>query len=253
MPSETDNLVALGAGARLLGATRYCEPPPDAPPLPRVGGTKDADPDAIAALEPDLVLANQEENARALTRQMAERNIPLFVSFPRTVGEGIALPGAAGAHPRLARRRAGQEHRRGRPIAALRAAEETLARDAREGRRPLNCFLPIWMEPLMTISGETLVSDALRLAGARNVFSERRRRYPLAAHLGRAEALSDEQVGARDTRYPRVTSTSCARAIPSWSAPHEATPLRRKRRDMVCITNHSRRALRRSSPAAAAT
>ena len=204
VPSETDNLFALGAGARLVGATRYCEPPPDAAPLPRVGGTKDADPDAIAALEPELVLANQEENARALARQMAERNIPLFVSFPRTVGEGIAHLA------RLARILELKDDARAKSVvsaayAALREAEEQLASDARAGRRPLDSFLPIWMEPLMTISGETLVSDALRLAGASNVFSERKRRYPLAADLGRAEALSDEQVGARDTRYPRVT------------------------------------------------
>jgi ABC-type Fe3+-hydroxamate transport system substrate-binding protein len=61
------------------------------------------------------------------------------------------------------------------------------------------------MDPLMTIHGETFLSDALDLAGASNVFADRPRRYPLAADLGRGPALSDARVGARDTRYPRVT------------------------------------------------
>jgi len=204
VPSETQNLFALGAGARVVGATDYCVEPAEAKSLPRVGGTKDADIERIAALSPDLVLMNQEENARGILKLLAERHIPVFISFPRTVGEGVSHLA------RLARllELAGDARAKsavGAAYAGLKQAESLLAADAREGRAPLATFLPIWMEPLMTISGETFVSDALRLAGAQNLFAERRRRYPLAADLGRAEALSDEQVGKRDTRYPRVT------------------------------------------------
>ena len=56
----------------------------------------------------------------------------------------------------------------------------------------------------MTIHGDTLISDVLRLAGAANVFADRARRYPLAADLGQAAPLTPEQTEGRDTRYPRV-------------------------------------------------
>jgi ABC-type Fe3+-hydroxamate transport system substrate-binding protein len=83
--------------------------------------------------------------------------------------------------------------------AMLREAEE-----ARKHRAPLRAFCPIWMSPLMTINGQTYISDALDLAGAQNVFADRERRYPLAADLGQRNPLPKEAVAGRDTRYPRV-------------------------------------------------
>ena len=58
---------------------------------------------------------------------------------------------------------------------------------------------------LMTINGDTFISDMLALAGGTNIFAERERRYPLAADLGAAVPWTIEQVGVRDVRYPRVT------------------------------------------------
>jgi hypothetical protein len=80
---------------------------------------------------------------------------------------------------------------------ALRAAES-----ARAAATPVRAFCPIWMKPLMTIHGDTFISDMLDLCGASNVFADRVRRYPLAADLGRAAPMP---AGDRDVRYPRVT------------------------------------------------
>ena len=55
----------------------------------------------------------------------------------------------------------------------------------------------------MTFDDRAFASDVLRRCGARNVFSERARRYPLAADLGR-EGSREVQPGDRDTRYPRI-------------------------------------------------
>src|SRR5689334_19567128 len=64
VPSDTYNLFELGAGERIVGRTRYCvEPAADVENIPVIGGTKDLDVDAIIALEPDVVIANQEENS----------------------------------------------------------------------------------------------------------------------------------------------------------------------------------------------
>jgi ABC-type Fe3+-hydroxamate transport system substrate-binding protein len=85
--------------------------------------------------------------------------------------------------------------------AALTRAEDELTRS----ERPLRAFVPIWMDPLMTANGDTFLSDVLRLIGATNVFAERERRYPVAADVGKATPLPREEVGGRDTRYPRIT------------------------------------------------
>ena len=76
VPSVTEALFALGLGPRVVGATDYCVHPADAVEgLPRVGGTKDVDVEAVARLAPDLVLANREENTRRAVEQIEARGV----------------------------------------------------------------------------------------------------------------------------------------------------------------------------------
>jgi ABC-type Fe3+-hydroxamate transport system substrate-binding protein len=198
VPSDTLNVAALGCAVALVGRTDYCELPADVvAQLPSVGGTKNPRVDAICDLSPDLVLANQEENTRGDLEELARRGVRVYVAFPRRVAEGLShlarlarifrVEGDAGVKDLF---RSGYE--------ALRDAERSRA-------RPVRTFCPIWMKPLMTIHGDTFISDMLDLCGAVNVFADRERRYPLAADLGQAPALPPDETAGRDTRYPRVT------------------------------------------------
>src|SRR2546428_9682971 len=202
VPSDTLNVFALGAGDRLAGRTRYCVAPEGrVEQAPIVGGTKDVDVAAVAALEPDLVLCNQEENSRVHVEALARLQLPVFVAFPRRVADGLAHLA------RVARILGVEEESRDllrRGLLALRTLEA-------EARPPLAAFVPIWMDPLMTVNADTFISDALCLAGGRNVFADRERRYPLQADLGAADA---RPAGERDTRYPRVTLDEVAQRAP---------------------------------------
>src|SRR5438874_12460602 len=151
VPSDTLNVEALGFS--VVGRTRYCDG--DAP---IVGGTKDVDVDAVARLEPDLILANQEENSRVHLEQLARMDLPVFVAFPRTVADGLA-------HLARLARIVGTEER-SRDL--LRNGLETWRALTEEQRPGVATFVPIWMEPLMTINGDTFISDSLVLAGGRN-------------------------------------------------------------------------------------
>lgn len=200
VPSDTYNVAAIGCGAALVGRTDYCELPEDVVArVPSVGGTKNPSLSAIEALEPDLVIANQEENTKGDLEALAQRGVKVYVSFPKRAADGIAHLA------RLARifRVDGDPDVRAlikRGYEVVREAEH-----ARETSASLRTFCPIWMKPLMTIHGDTFISDVLSLAGASNVFADRSRKYPLAADLGRAKPLSAEETEGRDTRYPRVT------------------------------------------------
>lgn len=196
VPSDTLNVLTLGG--TLVGRTRYCEADPS---IAVIGGTKDVDVDAVARLSPDLILANQEENSRAHLMQLAQLDLPVLIAFPRTVAEGLSHLS------RLARILAVDARdlvRRG--YAAMTEAEAAL-----RSKRPLRAFVPIWMDPLMTVNGQTFMSDALRLAGGANVFADRQRRFPLAADLGEAIPTA---AGTRDTRYPRITLREVAEREP---------------------------------------
>jgi ABC-type Fe3+-hydroxamate transport system substrate-binding protein len=188
VPSDTHSVIALGATDRLVGRTTYCESP-EAAAVPTVGGTKDVDVDAVLALAPHLVIANQEENARPALEALAAR-VPVLVSLPRRVEQGIA-------HLARIARILGVDRepsvkaliKRGYQLGAPSAATK-------------KAFIPIWMDPLMTLNADTFGSDVLAQAGIVNAFGDRLRLYPLAADLGKS---APADATGRDVRYPRIT------------------------------------------------
>lgn len=222
VPSETETLFDLGLGDRVVGRTEYCiEPAGEVARIPTVGGTKDIDIDAIRALAPQLIFANQEENARGPLEKLVETGIPTFVSFPCRVADGIAHVARMARIMGVGREPHVVELIRG-AYAALRDAEARVAET-----EPMPVFLPIWMDPLMTLGENTFASDLLALCGAHNVFHDRTRRYPLAADVGKVEPLPAEKVAGRDTRYPRVTMDEVVERAPELillpDEPHEFT------------------------------
>jgi ABC-type Fe3+-hydroxamate transport system substrate-binding protein len=133
----------------------------------------------------------------------------VLVSFPQRVAAGLAHLA------RLARALGfvrGEEPARSLVAAAYHA--HRAAETALEGRRPVPAFVPIWMDPLMTVHGATFISDVLALVGADNVFADRERKYPLAADLGSGKPLPADRVADRDVRYPRVTVAEVAARAP---------------------------------------
>jgi ABC-type Fe3+-hydroxamate transport system substrate-binding protein len=186
VPSDTYSLVALGAGERLVGRTTWCE---HGDGVATVGGTKDIDVEAVLALAPHLVIANQEENSRKPLEQLAER-VPVLVSLPRRVEHGIAhlarlarILGVADDPAVIALIKRGYELPKVPPVRH-------------------RAFVPIWMDPLMTINGDTFGSDVLARVGIENAFGDRQRLYPLAADLGKT---APQDAPGRDVRYPRIT------------------------------------------------
>ncbi len=206
VPSLTEAVCALGARDRLVGRTAWCVSPDGLDAVPLVGGTKDASVDAIVALAPDLVLINREENTRGVYEALLRHGIAVHVSFPTTVAEALSLLREladlvdADAVARDAVRRAED---------AAAAMQAMLARTT-----PVRVFCPIWHDPLMTIRGDTYISDVLSLCGGENVFAGRSRRFPLSADLYGAPELPAAETADRDLRYPRVSLAEVVSAQP---------------------------------------
>lgn len=203
VPSDTYTLFALGAGERVVGRTVWCELPAAAAALPTVGGTKDVDVEKVLDLAPDLVVANQEENTRAALEGLAARGVRVLVSLPRRVADGVA-------HVARLTRILG--------VADVPAVKELVRTGYAQVRDtpPLadgapRAFVPIWMDPLMTLNGDTFGADVLAHAGVANAFGDRLRLYPLAADLGKAPP---RDAAGRDERYPRVTAEEVAARAP---------------------------------------
>ena len=87
VPSLTEAIAATRPEA-LVGATDWCTRPTGLD-VPRVRGTKNPDLAAIRALEPDLVVANREENRELDVRRLREAGVPVWVSVVETVPQAL--------------------------------------------------------------------------------------------------------------------------------------------------------------------
>ena len=91
VPSLTEWLVLAGVGERLVGVTDWCvEPAAALAGVTRVRGTKNPDLAAVRGLEPDLVVANAEENRKLDVQRLEAGGLAVFVTMPTTVSGAVA-------------------------------------------------------------------------------------------------------------------------------------------------------------------
>jgi ABC-type Fe3+-hydroxamate transport system substrate-binding protein len=163
VPSLTETL-ALTAPGLLVGATDWCSHPADLDVV-RVKGTKNPDVEAIAALRPDLVLANLEENRQPDLDALRAAGVPVWVTDVRTLD---------GAFTSLARMINACGLRR--PAWLDEAASAWAAVLPLEPRR--RAVVPIWRRPWMAVGSDTFTGAVLARLGVDNVLASSPDRYP---------------------------------------------------------------------------
>ncbi len=159
VPSHTESLHDLGFADAVVGRTRFCiAPAPWVDSIATVGGTKDASLDKILALQPDLVLADIDENPKALVDELMAAGVEVLWSEIDNVDD------AAGWLVELADR-CGNRNAGEQAANAVRVAlDEVRRKDA------VPVFCPIWHDPWMTFDATAYPHAMLEAVGFRNVF-----------------------------------------------------------------------------------
>jgi ABC-type Fe3+-hydroxamate transport system substrate-binding protein len=139
-----------------------------------VGGTKNVRVDRVAALAPDLVLANKEENEReeveAIRGALPEAQV--LVTEIATLAEALGAIREVGA---LTQRSEAADALAGRIEARFGAGLGALETPSAQ-TAPRVAYL-IWHDPIMVTGGGTFIGDMLRVGGFENAF-EAEPRYP---------------------------------------------------------------------------
>ena len=162
-PHLTELVFAAGGGQSLVGVIRYSDHPAAALALPVVGDAFALNLERIAQLRPDLVLVWHSGLGERQREQLRALKLPVYESEIRRVDDiGTTL------------RRLGTLL--GTSATANAAATELTQRwntlQARYGGRPpVRVFYQLWHQPLMTISGEHLIAQAITACGGVNVFA----------------------------------------------------------------------------------
>jgi iron complex transport system substrate-binding protein len=161
-PHITELLFAAGAGDAVVGVSEYSDYPVAADGLPRVSGGNGLDLEAIIGLRPDLVIAWQSGNPVHQVSRLRQLGLRVFVSEPRLLEDVVTSLERFGLL-------AGRTDEAGEQVQAFRQRHAGLARRYAQ-RDTVSVFYSIWQQPLMTVNGEHLISDVIRLCGGRNVF-----------------------------------------------------------------------------------
>jgi iron complex transport system substrate-binding protein len=169
-PSATEIVFALGAGAQLVGDTRYCDYPEEAKALPKIGGYTDLSIEAIVGLKPDLVIGDRIENIRSTIEKLdsfgiktvfpAQDTLPQLYEAIKVIGEAIGKKAEGEA---LSQKLQSQIE----AVAAL-----------NEGKPRPKVLLIVGWRPIIAVAQGTFLDTLLQYAGGQNVVTNSVSQYP---------------------------------------------------------------------------
>lgn len=166
VPSQTELLFDIGLDKQVVGITKFCiHPEKWYKNKTRVGGTKQVNIELIQRLQPDLIIANKEENVKDQVEELS-KHFPVWVSDVNNIKDAFAMIEEIG-------RFTGKETRARELISAIQKNFETLTGYK---NRHAAAYL-IWKEPWMAAGGDTFINAMMEAAGFDNVFKESTR-YP---------------------------------------------------------------------------
>jgi vitamin B12 transport system substrate-binding protein len=163
-PSLSEIVVELGSADLLVGVLDAGDRPAELKDRPSVGRYGQLDMERLLSLNPDLLLLWPGSVAPAQREQLKRLNIPTYVAEPHNFAQLTAQIEAIATQL-------------GRPERGASLASDLRQRLAELRKRyhrdqPLRVFYQVWDRPLYTVGGGQIISDALDVCGARNVFAE---------------------------------------------------------------------------------
>ena len=153
VPNLSEALWFWGVASRMVGVTEYCVAPPDGfEHCVRVRGTKNPDVERIAALDPDLVVVNVDENREVDVERLQAAGLAVYVTA------AIDVPSAAASLARLGR----AVHAQGPAHHTADGILTALSRHRmRAGGVLPRVAVPIWRDPWMAVGRDTVVGELL--------------------------------------------------------------------------------------------
>lgn len=170
-PGPSAMLRAAGAGNQLVASIEYSGELASEKKLPQIGSAAAIDMERLIALKPDVVVVWPDGNNPAQIAIIERLGIPVYRQ------EAVTLDGIGASLRRLGRL-AGTSAVADREADALEAKLAALRRKYSNVGPAPTVLLEVWDRPLYTVGGRELMSDALRVCGARNVFADLPQRAP---------------------------------------------------------------------------
>lgn len=163
-PHVTELLFTVGAGSRVVATVDFSDYPPAARAIPRIGGSAGLDLERLMALRPDLVVGWASGNPKPTVERLRRLGFAVFLTEPRRLQD-------------IARNVEQLGRLTGAPLAAQSVADGFRLRHRRLAARyahraAVRVFYQVLDPLLITVNGEHLITEMLRLCGGENVFAD---------------------------------------------------------------------------------
>ncbi len=169
VPSQTELLHWLGLEDQTIGITKFCVHPASwFNTKTRIGGTKALDLEKIALLEPNLIIANKEENVKEQVEKLAE-DFPVWITDVENLADSYTMISDIGSLT-------GKEKEAGSLNGLIKTKFDNL-HQINSIKHSIPTAYLIWNNPIMAAGGDSFISDMMEKAGFNNVFKNHRR-YP---------------------------------------------------------------------------
>ena len=165
VPSQTELLFYLGLGDSVVGITKFCVHPHERfKATTKIGGTKQLDIAKIIALNPDLIIANKEENDQHQIEELV-KHFPVWVSDISNLTEAVDMIERVGAMV-------------DKDAEAKAISESIRQRFSTMYTSPVKLRVAylIWRKPYIVAGTGTFINNLLQKCGFFNAFADNR--YP---------------------------------------------------------------------------
>ena len=190
VPSQTELLYDLGLEDSIVAITKFCVHPFHFKSTKTIiGGTKNVKYDKIKALQPDIIIANKEENTQEIVEQLATI-CPVWVTDIVTIADNNKMIEDFG---NLFNKRTNAQKWIDKINFAYEKFQKIVASKFEENAKQKVAYF-IWANPYMVAGGNTFINEMLKLNGLENIYD-----YDNPTH-GKAELSVSKYEG----RYPEV-------------------------------------------------
>lgn len=169
VPSQTELLYDLGLDKEVVGITKFCiHPECWFREKERIGGTKNLNIDKIISLQPDLIIANKEENTQK-DIELLQQHFPVWISDINTLTDALKMIADIGKLTE-------KEDKAAEIIHTIKSEFDLLKLDFKNKKSIRTAYF-IWFNPMMTAANHTFINCMLGICNFENVFADKNR-YP---------------------------------------------------------------------------
>ena len=196
-PHAVENVFSAGAGDRLVGVVDFSDYPEQAKSIPIVGGYQKLNIEKVIELKPDLIITWESGSSHTNNARLKEFGFTVYENNPieledvaKTIKDIGILAGTSDT---------------ANAVADHYLEELKRYKQHNKDKEPVGLFYQVWNSPLRTISGQHIISDAMRVCGGVNIYHD---------EIAVAPVINIESIIERDPEVIIASGMSSAR--PEW-------------------------------------